>query len=140
MRYRVLLLFLAGFFLVGCPKRQTVNQPVQEPAVQSETAKPFPEEPAPQPAATTAPPPQSRWQPVSGWRVQIFVSGTKENARRVAEEARWKFLDQQIFVAEQPPYYKVQVGNGLSRQAAENLKQKAKELGYQDAFAVEVVY
>jgi len=140
MKYQALGLLAIGIFLAGCPNRQVVNQPTKEPSAQMETAKPFPEQPAPPPEPEAPPQPQPQRQAVSGWRVQIFVSGTRENARRVAEEARWKFLDQQIFVAEQPPYFKVQVGNGLSRQAAETLKQKARELGYQGAFAVEVVY
>lgn len=76
---------------------------------------------------------------MSGWRVQLFASGTRENARRVAEEARWKFPEHQIFIIEQEGLHKVQVGNGLGRSQADQLKQSAKEQGYSGAFAVEVL-
>ncbi len=141
--------------LIGCfGKKQEVQKPVQEPVVEAPAKAPFPEQP-PAPAAPVpepaVPQPQTPTpeggmpdpsgsrgtvQQVWGWRVQIFVSGTIDNARNVAEEARWKFKDQQIYITEVEPYYKVQVGNCLTRQDADNLKQRAKALGYQGAFVV----
>ena len=56
----------------------------------------------------------------------------------MAEEARWKFHDQQIFMTDFEPYYKVQVGTNLTRQDADNLRARAKALGYTQAYVVEV--
>ena len=136
------IVLLAAAVLAGCPKSQTVPEPTKEPLTETAPAAPFPEQPAPAPAApppAPAPAPAARpAPPAAGWRVQVFVSSTRENARKVAEEARWKFPEHQLFIAEQEPFYKVQVGNGLSRAQAEQLKLKAKELGFAGAFPVEV--
>jgi cell division septation protein DedD len=72
--------------------------------------------------------------------VQIFASGTRENARKVAEEARWRFSEHQVFILEQGGLHKVQVGNGLGRVQADQLKQRAKEQGFPGAFAIEVTF
>ncbi len=133
--------------LAGCSAKR---QAVQEPVVQEQAKAPFTEvsqtEPAAEPAQTqteeavSSPYAGSKGpvQNVWGWRVQIFASSTLENARNVAEDARWKFGDQQIYVSEAEPYYKVQVGNNLTRQDADNLKNRAKALGYKGVFVIEV--
>ncbi len=146
MRYGVFPLMLGMLLFCGCPKKQTIQEPPKEPltetavpASQSGAAPaPFPEQPAASNPAPAQPPAAQPARPMSGWRVQLFASGTRENARRVAEEARWKFPDQQIFIIEQEGLHKVQVGNGLGRAQADQLKQRAKEQGYLGAFAVEV--
>ena len=141
---------LAGTVLCGCFNKQAVREPAKPPVAEEPKKEPFAEQPAavpaqpvPQETASQAPAqdfsgsrgaaPQA-W----GWRVQIFVSSTVENARKVAEEARWKFGDQQIFIVSSEPYYKVQVGANLTRQDAEQLKTRARQLGYQQAYPVEV--
>lgn len=131
MKLIILPLAACALLLVGCPKKQTVQNPSRGPLTETEPAKPFPEQPAVQTQAI---------RPLSGWRVQIFASSTRENARKVAEEARWKFPDQQLFIFEQGGLHKVQMGNGLSRAQADQLKQKAKDEGYAGAFAVEVSF
>jgi cell division septation protein DedD len=154
MKYRGFIAAAIAISLAGCfGNKQEVEKPVQEPVVETPAKAPFPEQqpaavaPAPEPATQQAQtaagagmpdPSGSRGtvQQVWGWRVQIFVSGTIDNARKVAEEARWKFKDQQIYINESEPYYKVQVGNCLTRQDADNLKQRAKALGYDGAFVV----
>lgn len=146
MRYFSFSLMLGALLFCGCPKKQTVQEPAKEtltetavPAPQPGTAAaPFPEQPAAASPAPAQPPAAQPARPMSGWRVQLFASGTRDNARRVAEEARWKFPEQQIFIIEQEGLHKVQVGNGLGRAQADLLKQRAKEQGYAGAFAVDV--
>lgn len=154
MKHKILLTAALSLLLAGCfGKKQEVQKPMAEPVAEAPAKTPFPEQPAaeapaPQPAETPVPqanqgmpvPSGSKGpvQQVYGWRVQLFVSGTIENARRVAEEARWKFKDQQIYIAEALPYYKVQAGNCLTRQDADNLRARAKALGYQGSFVVEI--
>lgn len=73
---------------------------------------------------------------VPGYRVQIFASSTNEGAERVASEARFKFTEQ-VYVEYEPPYYKVRVGDYKNRSDAEILREKAKSLGYPDAWIVQ---
>jgi hypothetical protein len=139
---KTLAIVLAAVILGGgCVSK---NRPIAEPVSESPAAGATPS--APQPAADSQDNKtndqyvgsRGAVQDVWGWRVQIFASGTLENARKVAEEARWKFGDQQVYVADLDPYYKVQVGNNLTRQEADRLKKRAQGLGYQGAFIVEV--
>jgi len=162
MKQKILLAAALPLMLAGClGNKQEAQKPLGEPVAEAPAKTPFPEQtaalapgpgsaqaPAPQPSETPAPQdnsglpvPSGSKGPVPqvwGWRVQLFVSGSIENARKVAEEARWKFKDQQIYITEALPYYKVQAGNCLTRQDADNLKARAKDLGYQGSFAVEV--
>lgn len=146
MRYWLFPVMCGALLFCGCPKKQTVQEPAKEPLAEAAVAAPqpgtapapFPEQPAAANPAPTPPPAAQPARPISGWRVQLFASGTRDNARRVAEEARWKFSDQQLFIIEQEGLHKVQVGNGLGRAQADQLKQRAKEQGYPGAFAVEV--
>lgn len=147
MKIKNIFIILFATSMAGCAaKKQAVQEPVKEPTVQEQNKQPFTETPAPEPAATPATEQQGSQytgskgpvQDVWGWRVQIFASATLENARKVAEEARWKFGDQQVYIAESEPYYKVQVGNNLTRQDADNLKKRAKTLGYKGVFVIEV--
>lgn len=152
MKREMMLLCAVALAAGGCLKTQTVQEPAKPPVFEEPTKAPFAEQPqAATPSAQPTPSPQPAGEqrsefvgskgPVSevwGWRVQIFVSSTLENARKVAEEARWKFGDQQIFIAEAYPYHKVQVGVNLTRQDADRLKARARQLGYAQAYAVEV--
>ncbi len=130
MRYLALFSLLGMLLLCGCPKKQTVQGPARESLTEAQ--------PSAQPE-TPAPPTPPAIRPQSGWRVQVFASSTRENARRVAEEARWKFVEHQVFIIEQDGLHKVQVGNGLSRIQADQLKNNARMNGYPGAFAVEVI-
>lgn len=140
MRRIMLIACAAALAAGGCLKQQTVQEPVKQPVAEQPAREPFAERPAaePQPAAEPAGQPATPAAAAWGWRVQIFVSSTVENARKVAEEARWKFGDQQVFIAEAEPYYKVQVGANLDRQQADALKARARDLGYPQAYPVEV--
>lgn len=77
-------------------------------------------------------------QRVYGFRVQIFASSTEENATRVAGDAREAFNDR-VYVEYVAPYYKVRVGDYLTHQEVEPLKNKALSLGYRGAFIVETM-
>lgn len=151
MKIRQFALVVILLALAGCSaKRQVVQEPTKDPMVQEQTKTPFTEasqadtvvtptqtqtgEAASFPYTGSKGPVQNVW----GWRVQIFASATLENARKVAEEARWKFGDQQVFLTESEPYFKVQVGNNLTRQDADILKSRAKALGYKGTFVIEV--
>ncbi len=95
--------------------------PVVEPYVPAQ-----PEQPAAAP------------QKVYGFRVQIFASSTEENASRIASDAREVFTDR-VYVEYVSPYYKVRVGDYLTREEIEPLKNKALSLGYRGAFVVETM-
>lgn len=143
MRESLLIAFSAVMLWGGCASRkQPLLEPVKEtPPVQTvQPAPPAQPEPAEQMDDNNQQYVGSRGvvNDVWGWRVQIFASGTLENARKVAEEARWRFGDQQVYLAEVYPYYKVQVGNNLTRQDAERLRKRAQKLGYEGVFIVEV--
>ena len=153
MKHKILLAAALPLLFAGCfGKKQEVQKPLAEPVAEAPAKTPFPEQPAaqaPAPQSETPAPPDNSGLPVPsgskgpvsqvwGWRVQLFVSGSIENARKVAEEARWKFKDQQIYITEALPYYKVQAGNCLTRQDADYLKARDKALGYQGSFVVEM--
>ncbi|MBA7601034.1 hypothetical protein ES703_08099 [subsurface metagenome] len=71
-----------------------------------------------------------------GYRVQIFASSTNEGANKVASEARFKFTER-VYVEYDVPYYKVRVGDYKNRSDVEILREKAKNLGYGDAWIVQ---
>jgi len=75
---------------------------------------------------------------VYGFRVQIFASNTEDNASRVAEDARGAFMEQ-VYIEYVAPYYKVRLGDYLTREEIEPLKNKALNLGYRGAFIVETM-
>ena len=106
------------------------------PAVEEPTA---PETPAPEPYVPPQPEsPVMAPQKVYGFRVQIFASSTEENAGHVASDAREVF-DDRVYVEYIAPYYKVRVGDYLTHEEVEPLKDKALSLGYRGAFIVETM-
>jgi hypothetical protein len=109
-----------------------IPPPVETEPVVSEPPVVEPYVPAPPEAPARAP------QKVYGFRVQIFASSTEENASRVASDAREMFTDR-IYVEYVSPYYKVRVGDYLTREEVEPLKNKALSLGYRGAFVVETM-
>ena len=71
------------------------------------------------------------------FRVQIFTSklfGTARDAASVAEE----IFDRPVFVEYEVPYFKVRVGNLDTREKAETLRQKARAVGYSNAWVITV--
>jgi hypothetical protein len=107
----------------------SVPPPVEEtPPVIEEAYVP----PAPTPAP--APPPLK----VYGFRIQIFASSTGDNANRVASDAR-SVLTEPVYVDYIAPYYKVRVGDCLTYEDAEVLKNRVLRQGYHGAFIVETM-
>jgi hypothetical protein len=98
-----------------------------------------PEPPAVEPYVPAQPKtPVMAPQKVYGFRVQIFASSTEENASQVAADAREVFSDR-VYVEYVAPYYKVRVGDYLTHEEVEPLKDKALSLGYRGAFIVETM-
>ncbi len=121
--------------------------PVEELAPVVEETPPPVEEIAPTIEEPILPPTEeavaiiSPSQPASrvfGFRIQIFASSTEKNAQRVIDDAKTIFREN-VYMDHLPPYYKVRVGDCLTRHEAESLKIKALKLGYQGAFIVETM-
>lgn len=109
--------------------------PASEVAAALPSLPPVPEvASAPPPAAVPSGPQGS----VYGFRVQIFASSTERNAMKIVDDARAAFSGR-VYVEHVAPYYKVRIGDCLTREDAEALKTKAVSLGYRGAFIVETM-
>ena len=73
-----------------------------------------------------------------GYRVQILSTRDEEEARQVKRDILVLF-DQESYVMFDDPYYKVRIGNFLSRFDAEELKEKAVQLGFSDAWVIQTI-
>lgn len=94
-----------------------------------EAAAPEPEETAPpEPPAPSAEP-----KHVSGYRVQLYASREPDRARDFAESVRESF-EEPIYVEYLEPYYKVRVGDCLTRESAQDLLRRAKDSGFDQAW------
>jgi len=71
-----------------------------------------------------------------GYRVQIGAFASKESAEEFADRVRSRFTVG-VYVQYVPPYYKVRVGDFLTKAEADNFKMKVWEMGFTDAFIVE---
>ncbi|KPK73900.1 hypothetical protein AMJ87_00185 [candidate division WOR_3 bacterium SM23_60] len=109
-----------------------IPPPVEEEPIAPEPPTAEPYVPAQPTTPVMAP------QKVYGFRVQIFASSTEENASHVAADARKVFSDR-VYVEYVAPYYKVRVGDYLTNEEVEPLKDKALSLGYRGAFIVETM-
>ncbi|MEW6684950.1 MAG: SPOR domain-containing protein [Candidatus Edwardsbacteria bacterium] len=75
---------------------------------------------------------------IIGFRVQIFASSTMERAEQIAKEAGQR-LGEKVYVEPTSPFFKVRVGNCLTKEEAEALRNKVRAIGYDQAFVVETV-
>jgi len=73
-----------------------------------------------------------------GFRVQIHAFQSKSGANGAADKARFQFPER-VYVEYIAPYYKVRVGDCMTRAEAEMLRARARQLGYGDAFIVETM-
>jgi hypothetical protein len=71
------------------------------------------------------------------YRIQLFTSQVYAEAQRVRMVAEEVF-DREVFVDYEVPYFKVRVGNFHDRDKAEAYQQRAKGVGYVDAWVVMV--
>ena len=74
-------------------------------------------------------------QETQGFRVQIFSSSTNQSARQIEKTASGQFSEG-VYLTYDPPTYKVRVGNCVSKEEADDIRQKALSLGYRDAWVV----
>ena len=71
------------------------------------------------------------------YRVQIFTGLVYDEARQVARVAE-EIFDQPVYVDYEVPNYKVRVGDWPDRASAEKYQQKARGVGYSNAWVVMV--
>lgn len=76
------------------------------------------------------------WINVDGYRVQVFLSTTRERADAAAQLARLRFPADSVHIIFQAPYHKVRVGDLRTWQEATAKAEEAKNKGYRDAFPV----
>jgi hypothetical protein len=98
-------------------------------------------EPVPPPVSAMVPMPSasvSNQGSIYGFRVQIFASSTEKNAMKIVDDARISFGGK-IYIEHLAPYYKVRIGDCLTKEDAQVLKDKAVSQGYRGAFIVETM-
>ena len=71
-----------------------------------------------------------------GYRVQICAVSDENRAKQVQRDAILKFIDHDVYLIYDTPYYKVRVGDCLTRYEADKLQQLAIEKGFDDAWVV----
>ncbi len=114
---------------------------VLPPPVEEEPAMPLPPAPPTTEREVYTPPVTPAGAPaqVFGFRIQIFASSTNNGASRVADDARAVFGNQSVYVDHIVPYYKVRVGDCVTREDAEALRKQALNFGFTGAFIVETM-
>jgi len=73
---------------------------------------------------------------MDGFRVQICAISDEERAKQVQRDAIIQFIDEEVYLEYHAPYYKVRIGNCLTRFDAEQLQELAMQKGFQDAWVV----
>jgi len=71
-----------------------------------------------------------------GFRVQICAVSDEDRAKQIQRDALMKFINEEIYLIYDIPYYKVRVGNCLTRYEADQLQKLAVEKGFEDAWVV----
>ncbi len=79
---------------------------------------------------------QRKGESVAGYRVQICALSDEQRAWEIHRLAVLKFVNEEVYLIYDSPYYKVRVGNCLTRQEADQLQQLAVEKGFDDAWVV----
>jgi cell division septation protein DedD len=92
--------------------------------------------PVPTPPTNEAPVPQSEGPAAErGFRVQLVAAGSREDAERIAREARTR-LAVPVYVEFESPFYKVRAGDFTDRAQALQLRDRARSYGYPEAWVV----
>jgi len=73
---------------------------------------------------------------VVGFRVQICAVSDEQKARAIQQEAILNFIDENIYLKYDAPYYKVRIGDFVTRREAEQLQKLAVARGFNDAWVV----
>lgn len=72
---------------------------------------------------------------VSGYRVQLISTRNEQEARNVLREGLLNFQEK-VYLVFDNPYYKVRVGDCLSRYEANDLQETARQKGFWEAWVV----
>ena len=72
---------------------------------------------------------------VPGYQVQIAALSNQEESMEIRRSAMLKFTED-VYLIFDSPYYKVRVGNCITRNQAEDLQRKAVRLGFPDAWII----
>lgn len=109
----------------------------EEEEIVEEPLEEIVEEPVIEPEVISSPPPPEAVEAL-GFRVQIYAFHSRVGADAAAEKARLQFPER-VYVEYIAPYYKVRVGDCVTRSEAEVLRARARQLGFTGAFIVETM-
>ena len=73
---------------------------------------------------------------VVGYRVQICAVSDEQKAREIQREAILNFIDENVYLKYDAPYYKVRIGDFEKKEDADKIKQIAISRGFKDAWVV----
>ena len=79
---------------------------------------------------------ESSLEEVNGFRVQICAVSNKEKAKQIQQDVILRFVNEDIYMDYHAPYYKIRVGNCLTRYEAEELQKLIVQKGFTDAWIV----
>lgn len=162
MAFKFLVLLVGGGFIIGCSnsqqflnKKEAATEDQKETGIINEFFDPLildeeelkvkktisPESKSNNMDEVLTPSPldQQRQDSVPGFRVQICAVSDEERARQIQREAILKFINEEVYLIYDSPYYKVRVGNCLTRYEADQLQQSAVEKGFDDAWVVRTI-
>lgn len=82
--------------------------------------------------------PELAFKESDGFRVQLLATTSIEKATLVQQTAKDQFedLNRKTYLIFETPHWKVRVGDALTRNAAEIIREEARKLGYDEAFIV----
>ncbi len=82
--------------------------------------------------------PEIAFKETDGFRVQLLATTSIEKATLVQQTAMNQFEDlkRKTYLIFEAPHYKVRVGDALTRNDAEIIRDQARKLGYDEAFIV----
>lgn len=145
MKYSVMLFLFFLLLFLGCAKRQTVTEevPTEEilfEEIQEDTTEitdiSFTEEEATIFEEEEIMVETKEPQKMLGYRIQIGAFKNKTAAEQEANRARLT-LDKEVYIDYIIPYYKLRVGNFLSKSDAVSQLNQALNKGFKGAFIVE---
>jgi hypothetical protein len=73
---------------------------------------------------------------MDGFRVQICAVSDEQKAKQAQRDAIIQFMDNEVYLEYHAPYYKIRIGNCISRFEAEQLQKLAMQKGFADAWVV----
>ena len=107
------------FVVVPTPKAQSRDEAASEPEVSDEKAAS-----------------SSQEEGIQGFRVQLLATKIEDQAREERRKAIFKFQER-VYLDFESPYYKIRVGDCVTRKEADELKQKAVTVGFENPWIVQ---